>query len=278
MKRFLVLAALVVMFMPARVSAQESPAGSLSAGVSLGLMDGMGVELAYGLTDNLNVRAGYSMFPSFLIKEYEISLPAWAGNPATNTAFTGKGAGTGNLLLDFHPYAGGSFRITAGVFFGAKDFLSVYNTKALPESYHAAGVTYHVDGDRSDVTKFYRVQSNDKGIISAAIEESAVRPFIGIGFGSAVPKKTVGVSFDLGVEYTGSLALRSDARNIKGDVETITLTQAGLIQTVYDIRNKYDDQGNPVKRDYDKYLDYVDKLRALPVLPVARLSIFVKLF
>ena len=41
---------------------------------------------------------------------------------------------------------------------------------------------------------------------------------------------------------------------------------------IKDIRTNKDDTS------YDKYLDYVDKLRALPVLPVARISVFVKLF
>ncbi len=271
MKRLLILVAALAVLLPGRASAQSSMPFEMSAGLSLGVMDGIGVELGFGVTEKLNVRAGYSIFPNMLIKDYSISLPKWGSNPATETAFTGRGSGSGNLLVDFHPTAG-SFRVTAGLFFGSQDFIKVYNTIPLPESYHAAGVNYFVDADKSDLTKWYRIQSDDKGVMSAALKAGAVKPFIGIGFGSAVPKGRVGASFDLGLEYSGGLSLTAPARNISGEVETIDLTTVGLKQTVKDIRTNKDDTS------YDKYLDYVDKLRALPVLPVARISVFVKLF
>lgn len=271
MKRLLILVAALAILLPGRASAQSSMPFEMSAGLSLGVMDGIGVELGFGVTEKLNVRAGYSIFPNMLIKDYSISLPKWGSNPATETAFTGRGSGSGNLLVDFHPTAG-SFRVTAGLFFGSQDFIKVYNTIPLPESYHAAGVNYFVDADKSDLTKWYRIQSDDKGVMSAALKAGAVKPFIGIGFGSAVPKGRVGASFDLGLECSGGLSLTAPARNISGEVETINLTTVGLKQTVKDIRTNKDDTS------YDKYLDYVDKLRALPVLPVARISVFVKLF
>ena len=266
MKRLLILVAALAVLLPGRASAQSSVPFEMSAGLSLGVMDGIGVELGFGVTEKLNVRAGYSVFPNMLIKEYSISLPKWGNNPATETAFTGRGAGSGNLLVDFHPSAG-SFRVTAGLFFSSQDFIKVYNTIPLPESYRAGGVNYYVDADKSD-----RIQSDDKGVMSAALKAGAVKPFIGIGFGSAVPKGRVGASFDLGIEYTGGLSLTAPARNISSEVETIDLTTVGLKQTVKDIRTNKDD------KSYDKYLEYVDKLRALPVLPVARISVFVKLF
>lgn len=271
MKRLLILVAALAVLLPGRAFAQSSAPFEMSAGLSLGVMDGIGVELGFGVTEKLNVRAGYSVFPNMLIKEYGISLPKWGSNPATETAFTGRGSGSGNLLVDFHPTAG-SFRVTAGLFFGPQDFIKVYNTKALPESYHAAGISYYVDADKSDITKFYRIQSDDKGVMSAAFKAGAVKPFIGIGFGSAIPKGRVGASFDLGVEYIGGLSLSTNARNIKDEIDNIEMTTAGVMQTIYEIRD------NTSTKSYDKYVDYVDKLRALPVLPVARLSVFVKLF
>lgn len=275
MKRFFLLAALATMLVPARLAAQEvsgsSMPFSMAAGLSVGAMDGLGLDLAFGINEKLAVRAGYGLIPSGLIKDYGIDLPTWGNNPATSTDLTGSLAGNGNLLVDFHP-TGGSFRVTAGLFFGSADFLKVYNTKALPDSYHQAGVSYYVDGDTDDMTKFYRIQSNEQGIVTAAFKSGAVKPFVGIGFGSAVPRNRVGVAFDLGVEYIGGLDLRADARNRKGDIENISLTTAGVLQTIYEIR------GHNREMSYDKYISYVDKLRGLPVLPVARLSVFVKLF
>ena len=271
MKRFFLYVAALAVLLPGRISAQTDMPFSMSAGVSLGVMDGVGVDLGFGVIDNLNVRVGYGFIPSFLIKEYGIELPAWGNNPATSTAMSGKVPGNGSLLVDYHPGAG-SFRITAGLFFGSGEFAKVYNTKALPESYHAAGISYYVDGDTSDLTKFYRIQSDESGIVSAYFKSGAVRPFVGVGLGSAIPRNRVGVAFDLGVEYIGSLDLRTDARNMKGDVENLALTTDGVLQTIYEIR------GHSREMSYDKYISYVDKLRSLPVLPVARVSVFVKLF
>ena len=271
MKRFFFLAALLAILMPARVSAQADLPFSMSAGVSVGVMDGAGVGLAFGVLDNLNVRVGYGVIPSFLIPKYSIDLPTWGDNPATQTALSGSIGGSGNLLVDFHP-GGGSFKVSAGLFFGSGDFIKVFNTVPLPDSYHQAGITYWLDGKTDDKANRYRIKSNDKGILTASFKSSPVRPFVGVGFGSAVPKNRVGVTFDLGVEYIGGMDLRTDATNRNDEIENLSLTTAGVLQTIYDIR------GHSNERSYDKYISYVDKLRSFPVLPVARFSVFVKLF
>ena len=276
MKRFFLLVATLATLLPGRITAQTASESdmpfSMAAGVSLGVMDGAGVDLAFGVIDNLNVRVGYGFIPSFLIPKYGIDLPTWGNNPAASTALSGRVAGSGDLLIDYHP-AGGSFRVTAGLFFGPKDFVKVYNTKALPESYHKVGISYYKDGDESDIiNNFYSIQSDAKGIMSAALKAGVVRPFVGIGFGSAIPRNRVGAAFDLGVEYIGSLDLRADASNIDDVQENIPLTTAGVLHTIYGIR------GHSREMSYDKYISYVDKLRKLPVLPVARVSVFFKLF
>lgn len=270
MKRFFIIVCALAVLLPARVSAQ-SGAVSAAVGASAGVMDGVGAGLAVGLGDYLRVRVGYSVVPSSFIKEYAVEIPAWGSNPRTSTALTGSVRPSGSLLVDLHP-GGGNLRFTAGAFFGSEDFITAYNTTPLPESYHKAGVSYYVDADKDDVTKFYRIQTDDEGILSASIRTGGVRPFVGIGFGSAVPETIVGATLDLGVEYVGGLDLRVDARNIKGEMENIPLTTAGVLQTIYDMR------GSSSPESYDKYIDYVDRIRTVSVLPVLRLSIFIKLF
>ena len=178
---------------------------------------------------------------------------------------------SGSLLIDYHP-GGKAFRVTAGLFFGSKNLVNLFNTKALPEAYRSAGISYYLDGDKSDISNFYRIQPDEKGFVSGLLRTGAVRPFVGIGFGSAIPRKRVGVTFDLGAEYIGGIEVRTDARNVMGDVESIPLSTAGVKQTIQDMA------GSTSGKSYDRYADYVDKLRSLPVLPVARLSVFVKLF
>ena len=56
MKRFFLLVAAVAVLLPGRISAQtETGSGmpfNMSAGLSLGIMDGLGAELAFGVLDN----------------------------------------------------------------------------------------------------------------------------------------------------------------------------------------------------------------------------------
>ena len=273
MKKFIILISAFAVLASASAQAQSSTGFGISAGVTAGIMEGAGLSFGLGITDNIRIRAGYSMFPNSLIKEYPLELPEWGSNPKTSTAITGNVSSSSNLLLDFHPGAG-SFRLTAGLFFGSGDFITVYNTKPLPDSYHNAGISYYLDGNRNndDVWNFYRIQTDDDGILKGVIKTGAVRPYLGIGFGSAVPSGRVGAAFDLGVEYTGGLDLRTDAKNIKSEVESLQMTTAGVLETVKMIR------GSDSTRSYDKYLDYIDEIRGIPVLPVMRFSIFVKLF
>ena len=272
MKRLLILLSALALLAPVRVSAQDpGDAFSMAVGVSAGVMDGAGVAVAAGVTDWLNVRAGYSMVPSFLIPEYGIDLPKWGSNPATSTAVSGSVASSGNLLVDFHP-VGPIFHVTAGFFFGSGELVKAYNTKALPESYQNAGISYYINGDNTSMFNLYRIKPDVKGIMHGSLETLAFRPFLGIGLGSAVPSNRVGATLDLGVEYIGGLDLRADAINMDEDSENIPLTTAGIMQTIHDMRN------STSPTSYDKYVEYVDKLRFLPVLPVLRLSFFVKLF
>ena len=276
MKRFLSFFAAMALLLSGSVSAQAQTGSgspfSVAAGLSAGVVDGIGGEIAVGVTDRINVRAGYSVFPNMFVKEYSISLPAWGSNPASETAFTGKGSNSANVLVDFHPVPSGSFHVTAGVFFGPDDFVKVFNTKALPESYHAAGVNYYLDEDKDDITKYYRIRSDEKGIMNASLKTMAFRPYVGLGFGSAIPRHRVGGLLDLGVEYTGGLDLRADAVSIKGETESIPITTGGVLMTVKEMRKQDTDKA------YYKYFDYIDQVRSLPLLPFVRFSFFVKLF
>jgi len=274
MKKLFILISVLAVLLPVSAAGQISNGSfSVSAGVSVGVMEGAGISLGFGLSDELDLRAGYNSFPNFLIKEYSVDLPAWGSHEKSSTDLTGRIAPSANLLLDYHPGAG-AFYVTAGMFFGSTDFISAFNTTKLPDSYHNAGISYYADGNRNnnDAMNFYRIQSDENGILKGVFKTGAVRPYLGIGFGSAIPSGRVGAAFDLGVEYTGGLDLRTDAKNIKSEVENLQMTTAGVLETVKMIRD------NDSTKSYDKYLDYIDKLRGIPVLPVMRFSIFVKLF
>ena len=89
-----------------------------------------------------------------------------------------------------------------------------------------------------------------------------VRPYVGLGFGRAIkPGSRVRVSFDMGVLVTGGVRLQSYSylRNEKGDPAVITSKQLVTDE------GQVDD-------------GWVDKICGIPVLPMMKLNVFVRLF
>lgn len=50
----------------------------------------------------------------------------------------------------------------------------------------------------------YLLEPDDDGNVQASIKTASFKPYLGIGFGRAVPKKRVGFMFDLGVQFWGT--------------------------------------------------------------------------
>ncbi len=94
--------------------------------------------------------------------------------------------GAAVLLFDYHPSVNSSFRFT----FGAAYNLNNYNVDITPK------------GDQSYGLIIYN--SDQVGKINFDIKGANVAPYLGIGFGNAVPKRRVGVGFDLGAFYHGN--------------------------------------------------------------------------
>ena len=51
---------------------------------------------------------------------------------------------------------------------------------------------------------FLTPNPSDNGNVKAYAKVSKFRPYLGIGFGRAVPKKRIGCQFDLGVQFWGT--------------------------------------------------------------------------
>ena len=121
---------------------------------------------------------------------------------------------TGHALLDIHPAKGSGFRITLGAYFAQKDkkLVSAYNKEpgvlknvadfnarrgmfaAVPEEYGKLAAKL---GD-------YNIMPDNQGNTNAYIKVKNIRPYVGLGFGRAVPKSRINCQFDLGVQFWGS--------------------------------------------------------------------------
>ena len=123
---------------------------------------------------------------------------------------------TGHVLVDLYP-GGGSFHFTLGAYFGPDEIVSVYNKEdgflspitqwneavRNPDPSYAA----YIAGQEMIGAKigkyFFTPDPADKGNVEANIKVKGFRPYVGLGFGRAVPKKRIGCQFDLGVQFWG---------------------------------------------------------------------------
>lgn len=167
----------------------------LGVGVSLGT-DGIGFDVAAPITEWAAVRAGMSIFPSI---KYDDDV-----NIRSNSkSFTKKDVNIEGklnmkdfkLLFDFYPIKSSGFHLTAGAFIGSKKIINAYNTEEFLAR-DEWGVSGIMIGDN-------RVTSDKNGNCEANIEVAGFKPYLGFGFGRAVPNSRFTVSCDFGVKFWG---------------------------------------------------------------------------
>ena len=130
---------------------------------------------------------------------------------------------TGHVLIDLYP-GGGSFHFTVGAYFGPDEIIDVYNKEsgflnpinAYNEAIINANSPSADPGVKQVVNQYnlkmiggelgdYFVTPNpaENGDVKAYAKVKGFRPYVGLGFGRAVPKKRIGCQFDLGVQFWG---------------------------------------------------------------------------
>lgn len=239
----------------------------LSVGVSAGT-DGIGIQLAAPLSPKFSLRAGYSFFPTIDINE-DIDLgknPAFI-NPTKQIIDLDLDTkmNQANILVDFYPSLRSSFHITAGAYFGSSDILSVGNKGQFirSELHGKAGINLASETDPE-----YTIVTDANGNVKLDLSVNSVRPYIGIGFGRAVPRKRIGLQFDLGVQFWGSPKVKTN------------LMYKDYSQGEYVMRYEKVNHNritNPDK-DYQDIKDNLKKLSKLGVYPMLTLRLNGRLF
>lgn len=246
----------------------------VSAGVSLGLFDGVGLYVAAPIGDYVQVRAGFS---SYLLGytgiDKSVSVPS-AKDIADRTdlnkkdiKFEGKlSFPNANLLFDVFPFKKSSFHITAGAFIGSKKIMDARNQASTPlqDDYKTLGLELVRGIGANDR---YFVKADSKGVIEAEVKcDMGFKPYLGVGFGRAVSKHKVNVTFDLGALYTGGLGVYANGTPMVGESQSIRVESkdTGLKSGS---STEFNDEG------------WVDKIYDNSKFwPVMRVSLFVKLF
>ena len=255
------LAALAVSLLSLSAFAQEDKQlfNHVALGVSAGI-DGFGVEAVLPATPYLQIRGGYSFLPFSYSKnvnlgqfELKDGTKVDLNNIPINAALW-KG-GLGKVLLDIYPDKGIPFRFVAGAFFGNGKLIgaTMDMSNAIPEKYYRMGLGINQISFSTD----------EKGVANADAMVNKVLPYLGLGFGRCMqPKKRVTFSFELGVVYTGGIKPTLYDYSNPAQVQTSVVTSKDLIM----------DDG----KQLDKGI--IDKVSGIPVLPMMKLGLYVRLF
>ena len=143
----------------------------LSAGLTLGTT-GIGIDLAAPIGEFFEVRAGYSFFPLTIKSDVHYKRH----NNDRTTEVAGKlNFGDAKLLLDYFPFKTSTFRLTAGFYLGNKDIVKFDN-----------------EDDPVKPGDFEKGEGLEIGDYVVEFD------------GRNIPRNTIGVSADFGVQFWGS--------------------------------------------------------------------------
>ena len=136
----------------------------------------------------------------------------------------------GHLLIDYYPFPHSSnFHLTTGFHLGTGTVIDIHNRhegSLIPvtlwnnamENPDAQEVV-----ERNNLQPIglvlgdYFIAPDENGNIDARIRVSGFRPYLGLGFGRAVPRKRIGCQFDLGVQFWGSPTVMVNGEKLKPD-------------------------------------------------------------
>jgi len=201
----------------------------VSIGLGIGT-PGIGVDVAVPCTRFLEFEAGAHFMPKFKyntnihtnLNSYKDALGYDHSLDLNEIPIQGKlNMINGKFMINFYPAKRSSFHITAGAFFGKGSLVDVYNTtdgqlnainnaNAEIERYNNA----HPDNPQPKIglkLDDYLLTPDENGNVKATLQTNGFKPYVGIGFGRAIAKKTdvkrkpkVTVKFDLGAMFWGA--------------------------------------------------------------------------
>ncbi|PIV96689.1 MAG: hypothetical protein COW43_06740 [Flavobacteriaceae bacterium CG17_big_fil_post_rev_8_21_14_2_50_31_13] len=145
-------------------------------------LPGLGIEYARKLSPKLSTRLAWHSAQLINLRAENIEIKDDNVDLLANAEVS-----IIDLGIEYNPFKNSSFKLTTGI-----GFLTNVNTNLV--------VTYTEDVKVGDVI----ITKNDVGEIVADVTWSGIAPYVGIGFGRAIPKSRFGFGFELGTYYTSS--------------------------------------------------------------------------
>ena len=136
----------------------------------------------------------------------------------------------GHILVDYYPFPRRSnFHLTTGFHLGTGTVVNLHNRHDGSLMAVTAWNNAMKNPDAQDVVQEYGLEPvglilgdyfivpDEDGNIDAKIKVSGFRPYLGLGFGRAVPRKRIGCQFDLGVQFWGSPKVVVNGETLQAD-------------------------------------------------------------
>lgn len=216
LKRLVVIGMLWALYaLNATVVAQNSESGffnSLAVGVNVG-STGVGFDVATPVGRFLAVRAGAEFMPNINFHtDVDVDVVTSVSSATNVSSLEVEGAlkrVSGDLLVNLYPIPSVGFFVCAGAYFGGEELIKVKGHSAelaeMIEQGSHAGIEI---GD-------YSIPVDQNGNVMGGLKVSKVRPYVGLGFGRAVPNSRLGFMVDLGVQIHGTPEVYSDSGDLR---------------------------------------------------------------
>lgn len=256
MKKFFILICVLLSVNAVSVNAQEEQTASVKAqkgwnpapfkhlalGVGAGTA-GVDIELATTLGYHFQLRAGLSALPYTFSMPYDMGLRDILSEVDEQTL---HGAGVdleeipnevdieaalglvnGKVLLDIYPFKKAGIHLTAGAYFGNDKLFSI--GAQMPKEFMQAWNDIRIYDPVVEFDDELVDMLPEDGEIEVAMKVKKVKPYLGIGFSRAVPKRRIGFNVDCGVMFHGTPEIETNV-----DALNDMLKDEG----VYDIMDK----------------------------------------
>ena len=197
----------------------------LSVGLNVGT-PGIGADIAMPATKYLDIEAGFSIMPKITystdihpnLTQYKDAATVVQSLGLDNVPIQGKlKMVNGKVLINFYPMPTNGFHITAGAYFGKGEIVEVYNKEEGQlnainaanqqiDAYNVYAKATGLDPQERIGVKLgdYLLEPDANGNASATLNTKSFKPYVGLGYGRAVPNKRIGFKVDLGVMFWGT--------------------------------------------------------------------------
>jgi hypothetical protein len=171
---------------------------SMAIGLNVGTSNAPGLDVAYTFAKHFTARVGFG-YLSYGVTDYTYTTTGSVANnntPTTVNIDAKANLNNLNVLGEYAPGNKGRFRLVAGFAF--------FTTKNLT-----------LGGDVASSFKFNDVTITPEDIGSGIATigfASKISPYLGFGFGRAIPRKRLNLSLDLGAYYLGDYRVNIDVK------------------------------------------------------------------